>query len=191
MIEKRKDDSNSKAEYKISRSFEIKKTSDGSEIVKSDFDLFFDDDQGDDVVSDEFASSKIESDIFPEVLSEYVWFQGESLDKLIDLDQSSSFKKVIDSISYLDIYDTINEVLKITETKLDRALRKKLKASKTNEKALNDAQFYIESSKRKLESNKAKVIKNVEDIDKYRVERTELEEKLAARDDTEQLIITL
>ena len=45
--------------------------------------------------------------ILPEALSEYVWFQGESIDKLLDLDHSNSFKEVVDPISYIDMYDNI------------------------------------------------------------------------------------
>ena len=174
--------------YKISRSFEIRKTENSYEIDKNEFDLFYDDpDRGTIHESNDYAATIIENLIFPKVLSDYVWFQGESLDKLIDLEKSASFKKVIDSISYLNFYDIIKEVLEKTEKKLNTSLKKKLSQNSNQKKKIREINFKFDQAEKNL-TPKEKFEEMQAQIDEFDVKRIELKNKLTSKDENDELL---
>ena len=127
----------SKIKYRIVRSFEIKRTIDSFSTTNINFEIFYDDLETGTMHEDNISlvETIIENRIFPKVLSDYVWFKGESLDKLIHLERSASFKKVIDSISYLNYYDIIKDVLLKTEKNLSFQ-KKKINKNSANQKEL-------------------------------------------------------
>ena len=175
--------------YTISRTCTLFKENQQFRILKTDFDLYYvDPDYGSTHHSNNEASNIIDLDIFPEILSDYVWFQGESIDKLIDLEKSESFRNVVDTISYIDYYEDILEVLKLSEKKIDREYRKKLNKSTKDKKRFQEIDFELTRNEKIIENNECKLANIIEELDKYKLKREELKEKLYNKDETEELI---
>ena len=71
--------------FEINRSFEIVKRNESDfEKNKDELEIYYTNRSGAD-----FLDETAIEDFLPEALSEYVWFQGESIDKLLDLDHSN------------------------------------------------------------------------------------------------------
>ena len=102
--------------------------------VQEDLEVLFFDEQGAITKTDKEAAVFIDQYIFPESLSDYIWFQGEFINKLIDLDSSDSFKKVIDTISYIDYYDKLISLINVAQSKNQGSKARKLRLNKDNEK---------------------------------------------------------
>lgn len=175
--------------YSINRLFSIIKENQEVKILKSEFDLYYDDpDEGSTHFSNNEATNIIDIDIFPELLSDYVWFQGESIDKLIDLEKSESFKNIVDTISYIDYYEDILKVLKITERKIDRDYRNKLNKNTKDKKRFDEIDLELSENERNIEKCEPQIQNIQEEIDKYKLKREELKQKLYNKDETEELI---
>ena len=175
--------------YSINRLYSIIQENQEVKINKSEFDLYYDDpDEGSTHFSNNEASNIIDIDIFPELLSDYVWFQGESIDKLIDLEKSESFKNIVDTISYIDYYEDILKVLNITESKIDRDYRKKLNKNTKEKKRFEEIDLELSKNERNIEKCEPQLVSIQEEIDKYTLKTNELKQKLYNKDETEELI---
>ena len=175
--------------YSISRICSITRENQDIKLIKNEFDLYYDDpDEGSTHFSNNEASNIIDIDIFPELLSDYVWFQGESIDKLIDLEKSESFKNIVDTISYIDYYEDIQKVLNLTERKIDRDYRKKLNKNTKDKKRFDEIDLELTKNERIIDNCEPQLDNLQEEIGKYKVKREELKEKLYNKDETEELI---
>ncbi len=136
------------------------------------------------------ARDYIDKKLLPKEISKYIWFQGETLNQLIDIRNGKTFKDAINYISYIGYYDNNIELVEILIDKTEKALRREKKRDTSNEKEFNSINSEIERLERELPSfeknlkNKYKELKEVEkvidDIDKILddiIEFTELKNK--------------
>ena len=71
--------------------------------------------------------------LFPFEIRDYIWFQGEALDKLIDFSNKATFEQAIKYISYYPRYEMLAEIIDLARDKIDKVKNKKIK-SKTGQK---------------------------------------------------------
>lgn len=132
-IEKR--DSNNRIEkYSITRVYVGEKNEEDISNVKEDLEILFFDDQGANPKKGKEAEVFIDQFLFPESLSDYIWFQGEFINRLINLDSSDSFKKVLNTISYIDYYQMLTKLLSTAIVKNQSTKTKKLKNQNQKDK---------------------------------------------------------
>lgn len=172
--------------YEVTRSFTLKRNKNSYDVLKSEFEIHYNDKTGSDFL--EPPEVYVDICLVPETLSEYIWFQGESIDKLLDLDQSNSFKNVVNSISYIDMYDNILEVLKKLHIKFGKSLTSKQKSVTTNKKAFNvHEQDIINNEKVLKEEEKIQSDLN-EEQNKILLKQADIKSKLSGFDITKDLI---
>lgn len=80
-----------------------------------------------------FMADSIITDLFPEGIRGYIWFQGESLDSLIDFRKKQNLKDAVMHISYYPYFEKLTSIITKAKTKIESQETKKLKeANKQN-----------------------------------------------------------
>lgn len=101
------------------------------EIVKVTFETR----TGTKTVMDDIAEGKI-AELFPEGIRGYIWFQGESLDTLIDFRKKENLKDAVNHISYYPYYEKLSEIITLAKRKIEKDESKHLKeANRQNQEA--------------------------------------------------------
>ena len=73
------------------------------------------------------------ADLFPEGIRGYIWFQGESLDSLINFRKKQNLKEAVRHISYYPFYEKLTSIIAKAKNKIESQESKKLKeANKQN-----------------------------------------------------------
>lgn len=146
-------DYNSLIEYNITKQYIFKKVDENNleEISSSLILSYFEPREGDVILHNNNAKAFIEAFIFPIKISPYIWFQGESIDQLIDLKDSITFKKAIEYLSYLKYYDNIYQIVNNSNNAFEKEKRRKISRDNTNQKIFNE----INEKIRKAEKKKA------------------------------------
>lgn len=67
------------------------------------------------------------SDLFPTGIRDYIWFQGESLENLIDFRNKATLKKAVQYLSYYPYYEKLTNIVFKAYGEIDRKEKKKLK----------------------------------------------------------------
>ena len=76
-------------------------------------------------VIDDIAEGKI-AELFPKGIRGYIWFQGESLDTLIDFRKKENLKDAVNHISYYPYYEKLSEIITLAKRKIEKAESKHL-----------------------------------------------------------------
>lgn len=166
-VEKFDKDYNSKIEYNIVKQFVFKKVQEDilDEISSNLILSYFEPREGDVILHSNNAKSFIESFIFPIKISPYIWFQGESIDKLINLKDSLTFKKAIEYLSYLKYYDNIYQIVINANNALEKEKRKKISRDNTNQRFFNEIYDKIRSAEKKKSDYENILKKRLEEKD--------------------------
>ena len=172
--------------YEITRSFVLKNNNGNIDIVNSEFEIHFNDKTGSEFLDP--PELYVEECFVPEILSEYIWFQGESIDKLLDLDHSNSFKDVVNSISYIDMYDKVLKVLTRINEKFEKKLRIKQRSTTANTKAFNDEEQRLNRNEKIVVDEKKIQKKLNSEQGEIILKKAEIKSKLRGYDSTKELL---
>ncbi len=122
--------------YEIERSVTAKRLqhddwlSDDAWIVSNNtLKVSYDSDMGTKLRVDAMAEDLINENLFQEGIRNYIWFQGESLDNLINFRDKNTLKEAVKHISYFPRYEKANDIITIAKTKIE-----KLETARLNEK---------------------------------------------------------
>lgn len=75
---------------------------------------------------DDLAKGKI-AELFPEEIKRYIWFQGETLDELIDFSDSNNLKNAVRHISYYPFYEKLSAIISKSRQKIESQETKHLR----------------------------------------------------------------
>lgn len=148
-------------EYTVTRFIEIEKINDDDfnseknwELVNEELVVSFDNSEGNRINIDNHYEAReyIEKKLLPKEISKYIWFQGETLNELIDISNGKSFKEAINYISYIGYYDNNIEIAEKLIDKIEKTLRKEKKKDTSNENEFNIISNEIDILERKLPS---------------------------------------
>lgn len=81
--------------------------------------VVYDDRKGTRTVNDDLAEDKIR-ELFPIGIRKYIWFQGESLDSLIDFRKPEVLKDAVQHISYFPYYEKLTTIIALARTTIER-----------------------------------------------------------------------
>ena len=112
------------------------------------------------------AENKI-ADLFPEGIRGYIWFQGESLDELIDFRTPQTLKNAVKHISYYPFYEKLTSIISSSKAKIERQENSKLKEANKQNSNARDLLSDIRNLQTQIESKtkeKDKTQKNIEII---------------------------
>ncbi len=156
-IELTNNENGREVDYEIERSIIAKRISDDSWSEKDDWNVLpnslkvtYDSITGSTIKENEIANLAIE-DLFPDGIRNYIWFQGESLDSLIDFRKKETLKAAVKHISYYPMYEKLSQIISIATDKIKRIEIKKNKDQNKNNKEIQDLLYSLESSRMKLE----------------------------------------
>lgn len=86
----------------------------------------FDSTTGTKVLNDLLAEDKI-NELFPDGIRNYIWFQGESLESLINFRNKETLKAAVKHISYFPYYEKLSEIISKSKLKITYFESRKLK----------------------------------------------------------------
>lgn len=86
----------------------------------------FDSTTGTKVLNDLLAEDKI-NELFPDGIRNYIWFQGESLESLINFRNKETLKAAVKHISYFPYYEKLSEIISKFKLKITGIESRKLK----------------------------------------------------------------
>lgn len=86
----------------------------------------FDSTTGTKVLNDLLAEDKI-NELFPGGIRNYIWFQGESLESLINFRNKETLKAAVKHISYFPYYEKLSEIISKSKLKITGIESRKLK----------------------------------------------------------------
>lgn len=127
----------------------------------------YDGDLGTKTVVDIMAESLI-SDLFPEGIRGYIWFQGESLDNLIDFRKKQNLRDAVKHISYYPYYEKLTSIISLAKEKIERQETKRLKEANKHNNVVKSLVSTIEIAQKQIsleEEKKNKIEKNIEQIE--------------------------
>ncbi len=99
------------------------------------------------------------ADLFPEGIRGYIWFQGESLDSLIDFRKKQNLKEAVRHISYYPYYEKLTSIISKAKTKIESQESKKLKEANRQNSEIRSLLLKIDFMRNKIqteEENKKK-----------------------------------
>lgn len=88
--------------------------------------VHFDSTTGTKVLNDLLAEDKI-NELFPDGIRNYIWFQGESLESLINFRNKETLKAAVKHISYFPYYEKLSEIISKSKLKIAGIESRKLK----------------------------------------------------------------
>jgi DNA sulfur modification protein DndD len=131
------------------------------------------------------AFDRIVQKLIPNDMSQYLWFQGEQVDSLIDFKNENSLTQAINVLSDINYYDTIIEIAKKVSKQAETAYRSELNEKSKNEieaqilsKRQDDLEKLITRDEKDLEA----VSKNLDYAEEYK------DELLAKVKDAQELV---
>lgn len=123
------------------------------------------------------AESKI-ADLFPQGIRDYIWFQGESLDSLIDFRSKQDLKDAVKHISYYPYYEMLTTIISKAKTKIETQETKKLKEANKQNNNARGLIAKLEMMRKQLEVEKENKKKYENNINVIQVALAEDETKL-------------
>ncbi|WOC51864.1 chromosome segregation protein [Bergeyella porcorum] len=162
------------------------------QVGKSELSIVYDDYRagGTKIVREGDAESKM-SDLFPEGIRNYIWFQGESLDSLLNFRNKDTLKSPVKHISYYPYYEKLSTIILESKNNIEREEAKKLvtinKGNAELKKVLNEITF----NKGKIEQKGEKKEKLEEEILKIETYIAQYEKGLEGKMEYHKLRIDL
>lgn len=134
----------------------------GGNMLKVSFDSI----TGTKVLNDLLAEDKI-NELFPDGIRNYIWFQGESLESLINFRNKETLKAAVKHISYFPYYEKLSEIISKSKLKITGIESRKLKEFNKHNSSVKGLLSTIDSLNYKIareEDNKKQFETNIETI---------------------------
>ena len=129
-------------------------------IVPNELKVSYETNTGTRIEEGNLAELKIE-DLFPTGIRNYIWFQGESLDSLIDFRKKETLKAAVKHISYYPLYEKLSQIISISTEKITSQERRKTAAQNKNNDGVQKLIKTIENNKIHLEKAKTNRIVSI------------------------------
>jgi DNA sulfur modification protein DndD len=119
-------------------------------VTLNELKVSFDSVTGTIVKEREYAKLEID-DLFPDGIRDYIWFQGESLDSLINFRKKETLKAAVKHISYYPLYEKLSQIISISTDKIEKAERNKTRSQNKNNSEVQTLVSTIELSNVRLD----------------------------------------
>ena len=113
-------------------------------------------------------AESIITDLFPEGIRGYIWFQGESLDSLIDFRKKQNLKDAVRHISYYPYYEKLTAIISKAKAKIESQESRKLREANKQNSEIRSLILKIDFLRGKIqteEENKKKYENNIAQIE--------------------------
>ena len=147
------------------------------DVPSSELKVRYEGRRGTDTKYGEMAISIIE-DLFPRGIRNYIWFQGESLDELINFKKEQNLKDAVKHISYYPFYEKLTDIIDLS---LEKISKKEIK----HKKEVNAKDSEISSLIRRVDFLTNKLSKEIDSKNKISEQIDKVQ--LALIDDEKQV----
>ena len=103
--------------------------------------------------------------LFPPEIRNYIWFQGESLESLIDFRKKETLEAAVQHISYFPYYQKLSEIISKSKVKIERMEDKVIREANKNNAEANALLSKKKFLNDLLEKEKDKLAKKQEEIE--------------------------
>ncbi len=131
------------------------------------------------IVRTDFMAEDIISDLFPEGIRNYIWFQGESLESLINFRNKETLKSAVKHISYFPYYEKLSTIITRAKERIEKQESSARKAANKHNNEVNAIIASIDTLRYKIKTEEAKKIKLKNDIDTISLALTTDEAKMS------------
>ena len=128
------------------------------------------------------------SELFPEGIRGYIWFQGESLDDLINFRSHENLRDAVRHISYYPYYEKLSQIISMAKTKISAMESKHMREANKHNSAVRDLVSRIETAQRTIKSETEKKKELDDAINAINLHLTESENKLSGLAGFTQLV---
>lgn len=138
----------------------------------------FDSTTGTKVLNDLFAEDKI-NELFPDGIRNYIWFQGESLESLINFRNKETLKAAVKHISYFPFYEKLSEIISKSKLKIIGIESRKLKEVNKHNSSVKGLLATIDNLNYKIAKEEEVKKKLEENIEKIKIALADGETKIS------------
>ena len=124
------------------------------------------------------AEDKI-GELFPDGIRNYIWFQGESLESLIDFRNKETLKAAVKHISYFPYYEKLSEIISKSKDKIERQELNATRAANKHNNAVRQIMATIENLRLKISGEEKKQRTLQSEIDTIQLALSEDETKMS------------
>ncbi len=137
------------------------------QVSSSSLKVTYDTNTGNKTVTGIMADSII-TELFPEGIRGYIWFQGESLDSLIDFRKKQNLKDAVKHISYYPYFEKLTTIISKAKVNIQSKEHKKLTEANKQNSEIRSLLLKIDFLRGKIhteEDNKKKFENNIAQIE--------------------------
>lgn len=123
----------------------------------------FDTNSGTKILTDILATDKVDQ-LFPDEIRDYIWFQGESLDSLINFRNRDTLKAAVKHISYYPYYEKLSDIITKSKSRIEKLESLKISSNNRSNQQVRGLVSKIEYLRYKIETetiNKEKIENNI------------------------------
>lgn len=128
------------------------------------------------------------SELFPEGIRGYIWFQGESLDDLINFRSHENLRDAVKHISYYPYYEKLSQIITTAKTKISALESRHMREANKHNSTVRDLVSRIESAQRTIRTETEKKKQYEDEINAINLHLTESENKLSGLASFTQLV---
>lgn len=161
--------------YNIARSVSAKRLNEDDwslesawEVHQSQLSIAFDSTNGTEICEGIKALTLIDQ-LFPEGIRNYIWFQGEALENLINFRDKATLKAAVQHISYYPYYEKLTEIVDIAKKQIEKDEMKKIKAANKTNTRTNALLVTIRNLKYSIEQKEKEKAHLDDDISQVKV----------------------
>ena len=170
--------------YEIERSISAKRKQEEEwkyasawDVSSSTLKILYDTTTGTRTAIDDMAESKI-TELFPDEIKKYIWFQGETLDELIDFSDTNNLRNAVRHISYYPYYEKLSSIISKSRIKIESQETKHLKEVNQRNAEAKSLVNRIELLRNKISQEEANEKKYNDAISQMEVQMFSDEEKI-------------
>lgn len=150
----------------------------GWEVGQNSVKVSYDTPTGTRVLIDEPAEGKI-AETFPSGIRGYIWFQGETLDDLINFRKPENLKDAVKHISYFPFYEKLTDIISKASKRIESQETRHLRELNRQNDAAKSLLSRIEFLRGKLEDEHDKKKRILQDIERIQIALAEDEGKVS------------
>jgi DNA sulfur modification protein DndD len=102
--------------------------------------------------------------VMNKIFEDYMWFQGEQVERILDFEQSNSLKKAVEILSGITQFDEIKIITAAALKNADTSLREQLKRSTTARKGSEELSQKIDNHRNTIDYEEKQLIKKQNEI---------------------------
>lgn len=125
-----------------------------------------------------YIAESIIADLFPEGIRGYIWFQGESLDNLIDFRKKETLRDAVRHISYYPYYEKLTSIISKAKIKIASQESRKLKERNKQNSEIKSLLLKIDFLRGKIQAEKENEIKHENNIAQIEIALADDETKM-------------